>query len=183
MFVALDLSIRSTGFAMWGPEMDRPVSGTWELASGLEWAARAFCRLQRNLMDLHRVNPLTSILYEDSLPAERLHGQTNRETLKAQIGLSAHVDSFGEAIGAKVRYTNQSSWRRHFLGAMKRGTRTPDLKAMAMARCKELGFEPRKHDEAEALGILDYEVHLAGLMPPWRDQHVLTVQMVGGGRG
>ena len=182
MFVALDLSIKSTGFACWEQGQERPVSGTWELAAGLQWSARAYVRLQRNLMDLHRVTPISSILYEDSLPAERLHGQTNRETLKAAVGLTEHVESFAEAIGAKVRYTNQSSWRRHFLGKMKRGTRTPDLKAMAMQRCRELGFEPRKHDEAEALGILDYDISLAGITPPWRMQHVLTTQMTGGRR-
>jgi hypothetical protein len=181
-FIGLDLSIRSTGFASWSPDHERPVSGTWELAAGLEWTSRAYCRLQRNLMGLHRVEPITDILYEDSLPAERLHGHTNRETLKAAVGLTEHVESFAEAIGAKVRYTNQSTWRRHFLGAMKRGTKTPDLKRMAMERCRELGFEPTKHDEAEALGILDYEISLAGITPPWRMQHVLTEQLVGGGR-
>lgn len=164
------------------------MSGTWELAAGIEWSARAYCRLQRNLMDLHLSakagggDGLTSILYEDSLPAERLHGQTSRDTLKAAVGLTEHVESFGEAIGCKTRYTNQSTWRRHFLGSMKRGTKTPDLKRMAMSRCRELGFAPGKHDEAEALGILDFDVHLAGLTPPWRMQHVLQAQMVGGRR-
>jgi len=179
-FVGLDLSVRATGWASWSQGQERPVSGTWELASALQWSARAYCRLQRNLMDLHRVEPITSILYEDSLPAERLHGQTNRETLKAAVGLTEHVESFGEAIGAKTRYTNQSTWRRHALGKMKRGTRTPDLKHYAMLRCRELGFEPRNHNEAEALLILDFDIHLSGITPPWRMQHVLTEQMAGG---
>jgi hypothetical protein len=51
---------------------------------------------------------------------------------------------------------------------MKRGTKTPDLKAMAMSRCRELGFEPNGHDEAEALGILDYQLSVQGVIPPWR---------------
>lgn len=178
-FVALDLSVRSTGFASWSDGQERPVSGTWELAAGLEWAARAYVRLQRNLLDLHRVEPIGSILYEDSLPAEKLRGQTNRDTLKALVGLSEHVESFAEAIGCKARYTNQTTWRRHFLGSMKRGTKSVDLKAMAMARCRELGFEPRKHDEAEALGILDFEISLAGITPPWRMQHTLIQQFSG----
>lgn len=180
MFVALDLSIRSAGFACWEPGQERPVSGVWELAPGLEWVARAFCRLQRNLMDLHRVTPITSLLYEDSLPAERLHGQTNRDTLKAAVGLTAHAESFGEAIGARVRFVNQSTWRRHFLGRMKRGTRTADLKHMAMQRCRQLGFSPTKHDEAEALGMLDYDVSLSGITPPWRFETALLPDLAQG---
>ncbi len=182
MFVALDLSIRSTGFACWSEGQEQPVSGLWHLASGLEWAPRAFVRLQRNLMDLHRVTKIASIIYEDSLPPGKLHGQTNLATLRAAVSLTSHVESFGEAIGAKVRATNQSTWRRHFLGAMKRGTKTADLKHMANMRCRELGFRPQRHDEAEALGMLDFELHLAGLTPPWRQQHVLQTQMVGGPR-
>lgn len=178
-FVALDLSVKSAGWASWSEGQERPVSGCWTLAEGLQWAARAYVRLQRNLRDLHQVTPITSIVYEDSLPAEKLHGQTSRETLKALVGLTEHVESFGEAFGIKTRYTNQATWRRHFLGAMKRGTRTPDLKAFAMQRCRELGFEPSRHDEAEALGILDYQVMLAGITPPWRMQHSLVSQLVG----
>jgi hypothetical protein len=176
-FVALDLSLKSAGFASWSEDQERPVSGCWTLADGLSWAARGYIRLQRNLADLHKIKPITSIVYEDSLPAEKLHGQTNRDTLKALVGLTEHVESFAEAFGIKSRYTNQATWRRHFLGSMKRGTKTPDLKAFAMQRCRDLGFEPQKHDEAEALGILDYSVSLAGLTPPWRMQHVLMPEL------
>lgn len=188
MFVALDLSLLNTGFASWTPGHERPVSGIWHLCAGLEWSARGYVRLQRNLLDLHKAAKLgdgdgiTSILYEDSLPAERLQGQTNRETLKAAVGLTEHVESFAEAIGCKARYTNQSTWRRHFLGPMKRGTRTAALKDLAMQRCRELGFDPARHDEAEALGILDFEISLAGITPPWRVQHVLTAELVAGGK-
>lgn len=178
-FVTLDLSVKATGWASWSPGQERPVSGTWELAPGLQWAARAYIRLQRNLADLHAIEPITDILYEDSLPAERLQGQTNRETLKAAVGLTEHAESFGEAIGAKTRYTNQSTWRRHFIGKMKRGTRTPDLKAYAMQRCRELGFNPLNHNQAEALGILDFAISLAGITPPWRTQHVLVSELGG----
>lgn len=181
-FISLDLSMLATGFASWSPGQEQPVSGTWELAPSLDWSARGYCRLQRNLMDLHRVEAITSILYEDSLPAEKLHGQTSRPTLRAAVGLTEHVESFGAAINARTRYVNQSTWRRHALGPMKRGTKTPTLKHLAMERCKELGFAPRNHNEAEALLILDYDLHLAGIEPPWRLQHCLQTQMVGGAR-
>jgi hypothetical protein len=176
-FVALDLSVRATGWASWSSGQECPVSGTWELAPALQWVARGYIRLQRNLADLHAVEAVTDILYEDSLPASALQGQTNRETLKAAVGLTEHVESFGEAVGARTRATNQSTWRRHFIGAMKRGTKTVDLKAYAMRRCRDLGFSPRNHNEAEALGILDFSLHLAGITPPWRMQHTLVSEL------
>ena len=171
--VALDLSIKSTGWASYAPGRNAPASGSWELAAGVQWSARAYCRLQRNLSDLHIVQPINAITYEDSLPAEALHGHTSRDTIKAAVGLTEHVESFGEALGIRTRYTNLSTWRRHFIGAMKRGTKTVDLKAYAMQRCRDLGFDPATHDEAEALGILDYALHLANITPPWRSEHVL----------
>jgi hypothetical protein len=106
-----------------------------------------------------------------------LHGQTNAQTVAAAAGLAAHAMSFGEAIGCRYRAVSIVAWRKHFLGSMPRGTKTPDLKHMAMVRCRELGFEPAKHDEAEALGLLDHQLSLAGIVPPWRQAHVLQDQM------
>lgn len=181
-FVGLDLSIKSTGWASWREGQDRPVSGIWKLAEGLEWAPRAFLRLHQNLMDLHRTEPIDSILYEEPLNMAMLNRANNPAIPQALIGLASHVDSFAEAIGCKVRQTHQATWRRHFIGAMKRGTKKVDLKRMAMIRCRELGFEPAKDDEAEALGVLDFEIYLAGITPPWRMQNVLVEQFAGGAR-
>jgi hypothetical protein len=57
--------------------------------------------------------------------------------------------SFAEAIGCRWRSVPIAAWRRHWIGKMPRGTKSPDLKRMAMLRCRELGFEVIKHDEAE----------------------------------
>jgi hypothetical protein len=176
-FLALDLSIRSTGFAMWKEGMALPVSGTWELASSVDWAARAFVRLHRNLMDLHRVEPIDDIVFEEAIPPFALHGNTNAKTLAAAAGLAAHVESFAEACGIRRRAVNLASWRRHFIGKMPRGTKTPDLKHMAMTRCRELGFDVQKHDAAEACGLLDYQISVAGIIAPWR-QGVLERQLL-----
>lgn len=59
---------------------------------------------------------------------------------------------------------------------MPRGTKTPDLKAMAMRRCRELGFRVNKHDEAEAIGLLDYQLSLDGANRPWADALTFSEQ-------
>lgn len=147
----------------------KPVSGTWALADSVDYAGRAYCRLHRNLMDLHRVTPLDEIVFEEAIPPFALQGHTNAKSLAAAAGLAAHVESFSEACGIRYRAVNLSAWRRHFIGKMPRGTKTPDLKHMAMTRCRELGFDVQKHDAAEACGLLDYQLSVAGIIAPWRE--------------
>ena len=50
-----------------------------------------------------------------------------------------------------------------------RGTKSVDLKAMAMSRCRDLGFDVNRHDAAEACGLLDYQLSVAGIIAPWRE--------------
>jgi hypothetical protein len=168
-YVALDLSIRSTGWAMWSRGQEKPACGTWSLAPHVDYAARAFVRLHKNLLDLHRLEPIESIVFEEAIPPHMLHGQTNAITVAAAAGLSAHAMSFAEAMGISWRPVSIAAWRRHFIGKMPRGTKTVDLKAMAMKRCRELGFDAIKHDAAEACGLLDYQLSVAGISAPWRD--------------
>jgi hypothetical protein len=167
--LALDLSVKSTGFALWSDSQAKPVCGTWELAGGIAHAAKAFVRLHRHLKDVYGLAPIDLIAFEDPLPPHAVHGQTSIDVLKASAGLAAHVQSFSEAMGIRCCAVNQSTWRRHFLGAMPRGTKTPDLKHLAMQRCRELGFEVIKHDAAEACGLLDYQLSIEGIIAPWRE--------------
>ena len=176
-FLALDLSIRSTGYALWSRGMAWPQSGTWELAPHVDHAGRAFVRLHQHLLALHRGNSIGELVFEEAVPAHQLHGNTNAVTLAAAAGLAAHAMSFAEAIGCRWRSVSIRAWRKHFIGSVPRGTKTPDLKHMTMSRCRELGFEPVKHDEGEAIGLLDYQLGVAGIVPPWRQTHVLQREM------
>jgi hypothetical protein len=160
--------VKSTGFALWSEGQAKPASGTWSLAGGIAHAPRAYVRLHRSLMDLQRVAPIDLIVFEDPLPPHAVRGQTSIETLKAAAGLAAHVQSFAEALGIRHLAVNLASWRRHFIGKTPRGTKTPDLKHMAMTRCRELGFDVQKHDAAEACGLLDYQLSCEGIIAPWR---------------
>lgn len=168
-YVALDLSIRSTGWAMWSPGQRAPAFGIWSLASHVDHAARAFVRLHKGLLDLNTIDTIDELVFEEAIPPHMLHGRTNAITVAAAAGLAAHAMSFCEAVGIRWRAVSIAAWRRHFIGSMPRGTKTPDLKHMAMMRCRELGFDPAKHDAAEALGLLDYQLSVAGIIAPWRE--------------
>jgi len=171
--VALDLSVKSTGFACWQDGQAKPVSGKWELAPSLEWAGRAFVRLQRNLMDLHRVTPITDIIYEEPANMAVFAKMNSSDVPFALIGLAAHADSFAEAIGCKVRSAHQAKWRRHYLGKLPRGEKSKSLKQYAMDRCRQLGLEPAGHDEAEAIGLLTYYMNLCRVTAPWEANEIL----------
>lgn len=167
--VALDLSIRSCGWAMWSRGQERPAFGTWELAPHADFASRAFVRLHKNLLDLHTIDPIEEMVFEEAIPAFKLQGHSSAATIFGAAGLAAHAMSFAEAVGCRWRSVSIVAWRKHFLGSMPRGTKTPDLKAMAMRRCRELNFDVQKHDAAEACGLLDFAISVAGIIAPWRE--------------
>lgn len=176
-WLALDLSLSSTGFALWDGDSEAPVIGHWKLADEMKWRARGYVRLHKSIMELHRATPLDYIFFEEPLDQKALNGHTNTETLQTLSGLAAHTESFASAIGATHRAVNISSWRRHFIGSMPRGTKSADLKWMTQKRCRELGFQPVGSDEADALGILDYSLSVNGILPPWRSLNILDRQM------
>lgn len=168
--IFLDLSKRSAGFACWGPGDARPVSGAWVLGSEFTSEGLTYCKLHENLSGLHMLGQIEAIFWEEPLDARTLSGHTNIDSVRVLGGLAAHAASWGEAMGCRIiRSVNMTAWRRHFLGSMPRGTKSVDLKARAVERCRQLGFKPQTHDEAEAIGGLDYACDQLSLTPPWRD--------------
>lgn len=177
--LALDLSKRSTGFACWGEGDEKVASGCWELGSEFTSDGRVFANLHARMHDLHRIARIDALFIEETLDPRVLSGHTNIATLKVLSGLSAHAKSFAEAMSFKiVREVNQTTWRRHFIGSMKRGTKSVDLKDYAMQRARQLGFKPRRHDEAEAIGILDFACDQIQMRPYWVADQVLRAPLV-----
>lgn len=168
--LSLDLSKRSTGWAYLGEAAERPFHGCWDkLASEYTTHLGQLCyKLYEELMALHSVMPVRKIFAENPLNMVPNAVATNIESVEIALHLKATVNLFAFTIGTNPMWIHQASWRRHFLGKVQRGTKSTDLKLMAMMACKELGFRPLKHDDAEALGLLDYGCDLEGIVPPWR---------------
>ena len=170
----LDLSKPATGFACWAPGDARLASGTWRLGSEFTSRGRVFARLHENMMELDALGHVDAWFYEDSLNIMPGTVPTNLESVRLSAGLCAHVESGGEALGARIiRPVNQVTWRREFLGKQPRSMKKVDLKDMAMQRCRQLGFKPAKHDEAEAIGGLTYSCLSLDITPYWIAQEVL----------
>jgi hypothetical protein len=183
--LALDLSMSATGWALFADGEERPTVGVWEeLASSAEYRARAYLRLQQNIVDLHRLGAIDHICWEKPLDysaIEKMDRHNKPEVPIVLHGLAEHCLSLSEALCIARSNVPAGTWRRHFLGAMPRTDEVRDLKLMAIKRAEALGLTvPRtrtgakSHDAAEAFGILDYKLNALRIMPPWHRELVLT---------
>lgn len=179
--LALDLSQRSTGWAVWPEGADKPRFGHWQLGSAYTSDGRTYAKLHECLMDLRALVRFELVYFEDPINPAQLSGHTNIDTLRVLAGLAAHTESYCAAVKGvrRVERINISSWRRDFIGKQKRGTKRQTLKDLTIERCRQLGFNPSRDDEADALGICDYACTLNGIVPPWRKGEVLRPMLSG----
>ena len=171
--LALDLSKRSTGWALFSEGDALPLYGSWVLGSEYSTRGQPFINLHVKMNELHGLSPFETVTYEKPLNLGMKSAATTEDTLNTLIGLAMHVESFCAAKRVRqVNGVNQVTWRRHFLGSMPRGKKTADLKQMALERCRVLGLAPQSHDAAEACGLLDYQLHNLGITTPWQQRAV-----------
>lgn len=172
--IGCDLSKSMTGLAGWDGSASQPLVVSDSLGSSMTSLGMACARLHGMLNDLNMMIGGAHVIYcEEPLQPQARAEQTTFQTLLITYGLYAHAHSFAEAKGIRFLPVNQSSWRRHFLGAMKRGTKSKTLKEYAKDRCAQLGIRVKNGDEAEAMGVLDYACDREGIRPPWTANEVL----------
>lgn len=176
--LSLDLSKRSTGWAIWQEGWDMPRYGSVQLGSEYTCDGRTYVKLHQVLSDLRMtVSKFEAIYFEEPINPAQLTGHTNIDTLRVLSGLAAHTLSFSYALSIRAQAVNITSWRRFFVGKMPRGTKTKEWKDYAIERCHQYGWKPRTNDEADALGILDYACDLQGVTPPWRVDETLRAPL------
>lgn len=173
--LALDPSETSCGFAVWGPDDDVCSSGAWELGSEFTLAGDIFARLHEKMTDLHMLGRIEAVYFERPRHLDGYVKESNTRSHLIMVGLTAHILSWVAAMdGVRiVKDVHMATWRGHFIGSMPRATKSAQLKEWAMRRAKVLGFRPAVHDQAEAIGILDYACEVNRIMPYWRQHEVL----------
>jgi hypothetical protein len=178
-WLALDLSKRSTGWAFWNGKPDQTARfGSWVLGSEYTSKGATYIKLHSNLAEMFQIMPFDRMFFEEPIHPAQLQGGTNIESLRVLSGVAAHAESFAAATGCRSQGINVSSWRGDFIGPQKRGTKRPVLKELTMLRCQQLGFSPRKDDEADAIGLLTYGILLNGVTPPWLANEVLRQPLI-----
>lgn len=176
--LALDIAKHRTGWAVGGPGWERPkwkhysLAGDWDRHEGQrlhQWRTFletkidefkvTYIAMERPFIDLKAFD------YNGTCPILQMHGI---------------LLELAHARGIRAGAVSIASWRSHFLGTSKApaglaaAQRTSALKDMAMRRCAERGWLPEYHDEAEALGILDFA--LACLDPDYEHATGPTVR-------
>ena len=180
--LALDQSESATGYAVWGEDDARAVTGWKVLGSEYTSPGRVFANIHELMTDLNQLGRIDAVFYETPRHLSGWNEHSNANSHLLLVGLAAHIESWTAAMSCRCRSVNMATWRRHFIGAMKRGTKKADLKAFAMQRARELGFKPARHDEAEAIGILDFACDALGILPYWRAANPLVQQFAGAAR-
>lgn len=156
---ALDLSKRRTGWAIGWPDMPRPMWGVYETAEWDKVEGKRLTQWRRFLSDKIEQHSVTYVAmerliippkefnYDSHIPMAQLHGQ---------------VVQLCDELGIRCGAVAISTWRSHWLG---QGTapkhlaskdRTPWLKDAALKQALKRNWYCQYHDEAEALGIMDY---------------------------
>lgn len=189
--LSLDLSKSRTGWALWHDGWPLPLSGSWVFGGG---DGRVFHTLHVRLDELHREHGFQTVFYEQPINPQKLHQKTNIRANDLALGLASHVLSYAWVRKCTALPVHIETWRLDYVGrdelarirdaakAKKRATgkhvsQRDDLKAATVARCRQLGLEPKSDDEAEALGILDHAIGLQGMTPPWRTNEVLRAPL------
>lgn len=152
-FLALDLSL-STGWAVYGPGMDRPEYGL------AVWDAKRVGTRNREAREWVRqriIHAEAEVVVKEALPP--MQGATNF----AAMGTLAYLHGMVEEVCATLHVPCEDiaimTWRKHFLGTgtAPKGMTAPQRKTWwkrkAIARCEELGWPVKGNDLAEALGI------------------------------
>lgn len=158
--LALDIAKHRTGWATGRPGMSRPFWGTYELAGN--WERHEGKRLHQWRVFLEAKIDEHQITY---IAIERPFIDTKNFDWNATCPI---LQMFGIALelahakGVRCGSVSIQSWRSHFLGTaqapkgLASHQRTAALKDMALRQAANRGWLCQYHDEAEALGIMDY---------------------------
>jgi hypothetical protein len=131
--------------------MAQPVSGTFELPSDDADLGRAGFQLHVNLNRLLTVHRFERVFYEAPIPPGQLMGQIQLRTIAKVFTIAGHIESFCYAKNIRCRQVGMGAWRRYFVGKGA-GEKTATFKSWALERCRQLGWNVRYHDEADACG-------------------------------
>lgn len=158
--LALDIAKHRTGWAVGSPVMSRPSWGVYQLAG--DWERHEGLRLHQwrtFLKSTIRERGVTYVAMERPFIDQRDFNYNGTVPIIQMWGI---VVELSQALQIRHGAVPIGSWRSHFLGTAKapaglgKAQRTSALKDMAMRQCAQRGWLPEFHDEAEALGIMDY---------------------------
>lgn len=94
-----------------------------------------------------------AVVYEAPLDPRWKGAMTNTATARILLGLPAVVEAVCYQTGTPVREATSGDVRKHMLGCR---PKSAEAKPMVLARAREMGFDPRDDNAADALMIWHY---------------------------
>lgn len=161
--LTLDLAT-STGWAQ-GEPGGKVVSGFIILGTAGATEAERYAALFRFLWTHLSAFKPREIVYEASLPPGAKQGFTTRDTAAYLFGLAGVVECAAYMRGVySIRKANVQDVRGFFIGKRgfiyrgkpivgRRNSPSAEAKFCTVERCRELGYSPANHDEADAIAL------------------------------
>lgn len=187
-FLAIDPGAH-TGWALWRNDLRNPVFGTWKFDFGTD--GQRFNSLQRKMHQLR-----TDWGGVDFIRLEfNRHVHMGERAIDLGYGWKHAIEMYAAAYRIPVRMVTTQQWRLDFIGRQedsiirqaKRDAKAAGekfdsrdkLKAATVARCRQLGWQPKNDNEADALGQLDTALKENRIQAPWYENEVLLAPLGG----
>lgn len=176
--LAFDLSKSGTGWARYCSDGNsRLRSGSVRLGGAHTDRIGMMRVLYQFVLDECAFGNPDLVIYEGPLPGQAQSTEKNNRNANAMVAVIEFF--FGSCNRIRVQEVHNLTWKREFFTTTiprqitdpitgKRG-RNPsyDPKAICVERCRQLGFRPDDHNEADAIGILHYALRCEGITPLW----------------
>jgi len=150
LILAMDISTRC-GWAC-GRAGRAPDHGEIRLPAGIAGHGAMGAALLDAMSDLHAVQHFDRIVVEAPLPPQ---AQTHANTARIQLGLAFLVEVFAYRRSIPIREAPAHAVRKAMIGTARVS------KDEVVAWCRGQGWEPRTHNEADALCLWSYAQQMA----------------------
>lgn len=186
-YVAIDPGGKC-GWALWREDLKNPVYGTWVMEFGTD--GQRFNTFMKKLYQLHKDwGGIHHLRLEFN---DNPHVFVSSRAAALGYGWLATARMFCARMKPNISMTivPTQSWRIGFIGkqenslinnarkaAKARGEKlnTRDMvKAATVARCRQIGWDPKTDDEADALGQLDSYLVDRQIQAPWHNEALVA---------
>lgn len=177
LFLALDISKSSTGWARWETGAPKPTLGHFKSGTSFSTDGECMDRLWRHLSDICAFGMPDVIGVEAPANPNQINHPTKFEHTKTLVCLAGAAGFYAHNKGIR-RFSEieKRHWFPHFIGTSKKPPKG-ESKLYCVEQCSLLGIKPQNDDEADAVGILDYMLHLERILPPWRQGNILLPEL------
>lgn len=163
--MALDQSLRATGWAIGAPCCRKPVWGLFELPSWHEREGERQAAFEDWLRHMIKSHAITHVYFEAPVGYDKW--QKSFDTTMNQGAQNGAIDTISFRCGVDAFKTDVNAMRARFIGHTKpppglvlNGSGREWLKQKAIEECASRGWFTYDHNEAEALGHLDYALSM-----------------------